>query len=230
VPGLIPSTPTQLLITLVLVLPGFVYQETRIRLRGRAPGEQELTGRLLRAIGLSLLFGLLYVAALGPAWLQNVGRAEWAVEHARALAIWVLVLGLVVPVGVALVPNLLDSWSIRDLLARFRLSRWTRYDATPSAWDRAFRDAGPCFVRVRMKDGTWFAGYYGMASYASSFPDPQSLFLESSFAVSLDGEIGDPIEGTVGAIVNCSDATLVELLRAADEPVLEGASTKEKQQ
>ena len=195
-PGLIPSTPTQLLITLVLVLPGFVYQETRIRLRGRAPGEQELTGRLLRAIGLSLFFGLLYVAALGPAWLQDLGRAEWAVENARALALWALVLGLVVPVVVAHVPNLLDSSSIRDRLAGFRLSRWTRYDATPSAWDRAFRDAGPCFVRVRMKDGTWFAGYYGMASYASSFPDPQSLFLESSFAVKPDGEIGDPIEGT----------------------------------
>jgi len=51
--NVIPSTPAQLLTTLLLVLPGFVYQEVRIRLRGRAPGEQELTSRLLRAIAWS---------------------------------------------------------------------------------------------------------------------------------------------------------------------------------
>lgn len=221
---MIPSTPTQLLITLVLVLPGFVYQETRIRLRGRTPGEQELTGRLLRAISLSLCFALTYVLVLGPEVLRNLGSTHWALEHVRGSALLALLLGLIVPVGAAVIPSVMETKWVRGIGAHIHLPELTRYDSTPSAWDRAFRDAGPCFVRVRMKDGTWFAGYYGTVSYASSFPDPQSLFLESSFAVSPDGKIGEPIEGTSGAIVNCGDAVLVELLRPAAEASPEKSS------
>lgn len=225
--NLIPSTPAQLLITLVLVLPGFVYQETRIRLRGRTPGEQELTGRLLRAIGLSLCFGLIYVLVLGSTGARLLGSADWALGHPRLSAALALLLGLIVPIGSALLPNVFGVQWIRAHWSRLRVPAWTRYDSTPSAWDRAFRDAGPCFVRVRMKDGTWFAGYYGTASYASSFPDAQSLFLESSFAVDSDGHIGDLIEGTAGAIVNCGDAILIELLRPADEPTTDAEFVKE---
>lgn len=32
-----------------------------------------------------------------------------------------------------------------------------------------------------MRDGTWFAGYYGPDSYASSYPDPPNLFVEACF-------------------------------------------------
>ncbi|MGB8385573.1 MAG: DUF6338 family protein [Dermatophilaceae bacterium] len=215
---MIPSTPAQLLITLVLVLPGFVYQETRIRLRGRAPGEQELTSRLLRAIAWSLGFALGYALLMGPQLGEAIRDPPTLLADPRRAAVLGLLLGLGVPALVATLPSLIpEGWEWPHRLQALRPSQLTRYDSTPSAWDRAFKDAGPCFVRVRMKDGTWFAGYYGRLSYASSFPDSRSLFLEASFKVGDDGLICDPVTGTVGAVIDCSEATLVEFLLPAPE-------------
>jgi hypothetical protein len=216
----IPSTPAQLLITLVLVLPGFVFQEVRIRLRGRAPGEQELTSRLLRAIAWSLVFALAYAMIAGPQIAEALRDPSTLLEDPTRAAIAGL-LGLVVPGAVGVIPNVFnvlgsgkDWWAS---LKGLRPGQLSSYDPTPSAWDRAFKDAGPCFVRIRMKDGTWFAGYYGQLSYASSFPDAPSLFLEASFKVGDDGEICDAVTGTVGAVIDCSDAALVEFLLPAQE-------------
>lgn len=226
---MIPSTPAQLLTTLVLVLPGFVFQEIRIRLRGRAPGEQDVTGRLLRAIALSLAFSLVYALALGPSLADVVKDPESVMADPRRAAGLSLLLGLLLPALAAVLPTLVGArldWS--RLFEKLRLGDLNRYDSTPSAWDRAFENAGPCFVRVRMKDGTWFAGYYGHRSYASSFPDPRSMFLEASFSVDDAGQIGGPVSGTVGAVIDCSDAVLVELLSSGEEePADDGAESSD---
>ncbi|WP_436841906.1 DUF6338 family protein [Streptomyces bobili] len=31
---------------------------------------------------------------------------------------------------------------------------------------------GPCFIRARLKSGSWVGGWYGAGSYASSHPVP----------------------------------------------------------
>ncbi|GAB2796539.1 hypothetical protein GCM10027199_85170 [Amycolatopsis magusensis] len=49
-----------------------------------------------------------------------------------------------------------------------------RFSTTPTAWDHTFRDRGPCFVRVWLKDGGW----YGCRSYVTSYPDAGELFLQ----------------------------------------------------
>lgn len=75
----IPSTTQQLLITLLLVIPGFVYQQVRIRFRGRLPSDIELTSRLLRAIATSTIFALAYATA--ASWRYDTydqARAEAA--------------------------------------------------------------------------------------------------------------------------------------------------------
>lgn len=43
----IPSSVTQLLVLLVLIVPGFVYQAVRIQLRGRAVSDSELSTRII---------------------------------------------------------------------------------------------------------------------------------------------------------------------------------------
>ncbi|UQX10097.1 DUF6338 family protein [Candidatus Mycobacterium methanotrophicum] len=54
-------------VTLLLaVIPGFIYQGTRSRLRGPTPDEQEVTVRVLRALATSGFLALLYVAENPP--------------------------------------------------------------------------------------------------------------------------------------------------------------------
>ena len=214
---MIPTTVTQVLITLVLVVPGFVYQETRIRLRGRKPHDTEPTSRLLRAIAASALFALVYALILGP-YLSDAHRGQvTALAHPRISALLALAAAFGVPMLCAVIPDLprtMSGW--RHPSKSLRPSELSRYDPRPSAWDVAFEGASEGFVRVRMKDGTWFAGYFGQSSYASSFPDPRSLFVEVGHLVDVDGVIGDPIEGSAGAVIECADAVLIELLGPLD--------------
>jgi hypothetical protein len=216
----IPSSLTQLLVTLVLVIPGFVYQGVRIRLVGRVPGDTELAGRVLRAIVASTLFALGYLFVLGPELIDTAQTRQEALDHPRRLALLGFCLAFVIPTLAAIARHV--RWSqqlLRHPIRGLRQEDWTRYDPRPSAWDVAFQEAGPGFVRVRMRDGTWFAGYYGLNSYASSYPDPPNLFVEACFDIDDDGVILEQIINTRGAVIDCSDAVLVELLApaAADE-------------
>lgn len=212
---MVPSTATQLLITLVLIVPGFVYHGVLIRVGGRTPADADLSSRLMRAIVASTIFALIYLVAAGPSVEAALTRtpAE-ALSHLRPYAISSIVGVVVVPVLAAAVTAwVLGSDRFRKIKYEVLPDRWNRVDPRPSAWDVAFAAAeDPCFVRVQMKDGTWYAGYFGPNSYASSFPDPQSLFLEISYAVDNDGQILGAIEGNPGAIVDCSESVLVELL------------------
>lgn len=214
---MIPTTVTQVLITLVLVVPGFVYQETRIRLRGRKPHDTETTSRLLRAIAASALFALVYALILGP-YLSDAQRGQvTALAHPRISALLALAAAFAIPMLCAIIPDLprtMAGW--RHPFKSLSPSGLSRYDPRPSAWDVAFEGASEGFVRVRMKDGRWFAGYFGQRSYASSFPDPRSLFVEVGYLVDVDGVIGGPIEGSAGAVIECADAVLIELLGPLD--------------
>ena len=77
----IPSTAQQLLITLLLVIPGFVYQQVRIRFRGRLPADIDLSNRVLRAIATSTVFALMYVAVASFAFPSYDQARDWALAH-----------------------------------------------------------------------------------------------------------------------------------------------------
>lgn len=214
----IPSSVTQLLVTLVLVVPGFVYQAVRIRIVGRRPGDTDLPTRVMRAIVISTLFALCYLVILGPEITTAAQAQAQLAEHPRRFALLGLVAAFVLPTisAVLLNRNQIDlKLTIPFVLhpiKTLRAEEWTRYDPRPSAWDVAFEGAAVGFVRVRMSDGTWVAGYYGPNSYASSHPDPRNLYLEMAYEVDTKGEIGKPITGTAGVVIDCTDAVVVELL------------------
>lgn len=214
----IPSSVTQLLVTLVLVVPGFVYQAVRIRIVGRRPGDTDLPTRVMRAIVISTLFALCYLVILGPEITTAAQAQAQLAEHPRRFALLGLVAAFVLPTisAVLLNRNQIDlKLTIPFVLhpiKTLRAEEWTRYDPRPSAWDVAFEGAAVGFVRVRMSDGTWVAGYYGPNSYASSHPDPRNLYLEMAYEVDNKGEIGKPITGTAGVVIDCTDAVVVELL------------------
>lgn len=190
-----PTSVTGLLIFLLFVVPGFVYQATRISVRGRLPFDLELSTRIVRAVVTSGIFGLVYLILLGDVLVDAAQGTGVALDHPRLSALLALVGGILAPAGLALIPFSDWGW-VRSL--RERLPEVTKYDFTPTAWDKAFKNVGECFVRVLTKDDRWIAGYYGPNSYATSYPEPHELFLERAYEVSEDGTIGEEIEGTRG--------------------------------
>lgn len=155
----IPSSVTQLLVTLVLVVPGFVYQAVRIRIVGRRPGDTDLPTRVMRAIVISTLFALCYLVILGPEITTAAQAQAQLAEHPRRFALLGLVAAFVLPTisAVLLNRNQIDlKLTIPFVLhpiKTLRAEEWTRYDPRPSAWDVAFEGAAVGFVRVRMSDG-----------------------------------------------------------------------------
>lgn len=214
---LVPDSVTQLVVTLVLVVPGFVFQAVRIRLRGRSPGDVELTTRVLSAIALSTVFALLYFVALGPTIADATQLHDAVLMEPRRYAALGLAAAFVVPaIAAYVVVRVRASKLWVGFSQRLLSDRWTQIDTRPTAWEVAFGSVTPCFVRTRMKDGSWYAGWLGEASYASSWPDPQSLFVEISFEIDSNGVIGDAIESSRGSVIDCTDAVLVELLGSSE--------------
>jgi hypothetical protein len=218
----IPSSVTQLLVLLVLVVPGFVYQAVRIRIVGRKPGDTDLPTRVLRAIVISTVFALIYLFAFGPEITTTAQAQAELAEHPRRSALLGFVAAFIVPTLSAILLNRsqidlkLNRAFFKHPIKTIRAEEWTRYDPRPSSWDVAFEGAGVGFVRVRMADGTWVAGYYGANSYASSHPDARNLFLELAYEVDSTGKIGEPITSSAGLVIDCTNALVVELL-ALDE-------------
>lgn len=208
-----PTSVTGLLIFLLFVVPGFVYQTTRISVRGRLRFDLELSTRIVRAIVTSGIFGLVYLAILGNTLIEAAHGEGLGVDHPRIGAIVALAGGILIPAGLALLPA--PTWAWIDRL-RAKLPQVTKYDFTPTAWDKAFQSAEECFIRVLTNDNRWIAGYYGPASYATSYPEPHQLFLEKAYEVSEDGTIRDEIEGTRGIIVDCTAIQLLQVLAGTE--------------
>lgn len=211
-----PTTVTGLLIFLLFVVPGFVYQAVRISVRGRLPFDLELSTRIVRAVVTSGIFGLVYLFILGGTLIDAAHGTGYGFEHPRVGALLALLAGIFIPAGLALVP--VPQWAWIENL-RSKLPEVTRYDFTPTAWDKAFQSAEDVFIRVLTNDDRWIAGYYGPASYATSYPEPHQLFLEKAFEVSSNGTIGAEIEGTAGVVIDCTQIQLLQLLNSTEPEV-----------
>lgn len=208
-----PSSVTQLLLLLLFVVPGFVYQAVRISVRGRLPLDIELSTRIVRAIVSSGIFALVYLVILGEHLVDAAQGLGFGFEHPRVGALLALLGGIIIPAVLALLR--VPDW---EWLARLsaRLPQVTKYDPTPTAWDQAFQNIGECFIRVLNNDNRWIAGYYGPGSYATSYPEPHQLFLEKAFHVSDDGTIGEEIDATQGVFVDCTEIQLLQVVAAIE--------------
>lgn len=208
-----PTSGTGLLVFLLFVVPGFVYQAVRISVRGRLPFDLELSTRIVRAVVTSGMFGLAYLFILGDTLIDAAHGTGYGFDHPREGAVLAFLGGIAIPAGLALIPA--PDWRWIGKL-RAKLPEVTKYDFTPTAWDKAFQSAGECFIRVLTNDNRWIAGYYGSASYATSYPEPQQLFLERAYEVSADGTFGAEIEGTRGVIVDCTAIQLLQVLAGTE--------------
>jgi len=219
----IPGSSAQLLILLLFVVPGSVYQAVRQRLGGPAPDDLNFSTKLFRAIGISTALMALYLAVAGRQLLRLVetrsGEApSWngLKQHVRILGWMALLLLLVVPAMLGILDYLRASRS-------FNL-RKIAYDPVPRAWDFAFKDLKPCFVRVLTTDGLWLGGWFGEASYVSGFPEPREIFIEIAHELDSDGQIGRPQEQRPACT---SVATTFAPLRSCDYHYHDVLNTRE---
>ncbi len=91
----------QALTLLLAVIPGFVYQGTRSRLRGPTPDDREIGVQILRALAGSGFAALAYVVVLGPALTKAVTRPVDSLEHPCRVALVLIVLIFLVPMAAA---------------------------------------------------------------------------------------------------------------------------------
>jgi hypothetical protein len=208
----LPGSAAQLLVLLLFVVPGSVYQAVRQRLRGPAPDDLNFSTKLFRAIGVSTALMAVYLAVAGRQLLGLVtGRhgepPSWdGVErHARALGWLVLLLLLVIPA-------LLGVLDFVRATGSFNLHK-IAHDPVLRAWDFAFKGLEPCFVRVLTTDGLWLGGWLGYRSFVSNFPEPRELFVEVVYQMEPDGGIGAPQAWSEGMYLRCDDIRAVEFIR-----------------
>lgn len=201
----IPSTTTQLLILLLFVVPGFVYQGVRINIRGRRPADVEFSTRLITAVVTSAVFGLFYLAIAGSLLVEAANGKGWLVSHPRVGALMALVAMFGVPAAIALV-------DFSETAVWKKLTAGAAYDVTPTAWDKAFQERRECYVRILTGNHKWIAGYYGTSSYASSFPEKHEVYLEWGFEIDENGRIGEILPDSLGLVVQCDGAVLIEML------------------
>lgn len=221
----VPGDGFQLVMLLLFVLPGSVYQFVRSRLRGPHADDSSTANRVLRALAVSAGLVTMYAVVVGPrllgliAEVQNAGPDEARLQ-VRPLAAWAFVLLFVVPAALAAAVYLLSRVPKPALLRRTRLT----YDPTPRAWDFAFNDIDPTYVRILTADGRYLGGWYGNDSYVSSYPEPREIFLETANLMERDGSFGDEVVGSAGLYVRCDDVVLVEFVDPpADRAGQEGA-------
>lgn len=102
-----PGTLPQLLILILFVIPGSVYQATRAWLVGELPQDADLSRRLLRAITATATLHAVYLVIFGPALVRaitppdNKNMLSGLAAHPRRDGLWGLVLLVIVPALVA---------------------------------------------------------------------------------------------------------------------------------
>jgi hypothetical protein len=212
----VPETWVQATVVLALVVPGFVYQVSSQTVAGPDPAQSEFGTRVLRAIVSTAAFAGGYAVVFGStilSYLHDPGRAIGAVP---VLGMQFVALGLLIPWFVA---RLRLAVLKRPWYQRVVTGRWLRAlhlhrtpGTTPTAWDHAFAERAPGWVRVRLANGQWLGGWYGESSFASSFPHAHELFVEEGWALRDDGSFSSVRYAPSGLLIDCGTALSVDFV------------------
>ncbi len=197
-----PSSTAAVLIIVAFVMPGFIASRV---VSFTLPGTEPTDGRmLLTAITLSCLNYAVLSWLLVYAWLD-----KWY-ENPLAIASLAFSVLFVAPVLTGLaIPQIVESRWGRRVRERFQMMH-----PIPKAWDYFFRLRRTCWVVATMKDGHVLGGWYGVSSFASSFPAQEDLYLEKTCSMSPEGRILGVRELSQGAIIRMEDVRTLEMFES----------------
>lgn len=128
----------------------------------------------------------------------NFVALSWLIEITRDSSAFLRVAaGIVVMVAApAAWPLLLRS------ILHGRFLRGRIVHPIPLAWDHFFRKGHHCFVLVHLKNGKILGGLYSGDSLASSYPEPQEIYLSEVWHVDGQGRFQSRVEATRGVLVS----------------------------
>jgi hypothetical protein len=202
----IPDSWPQVLIFLVLVVPGIAFTTVRDSLVGPR-NALTVPGRLLEAAFISVIFDAIYLVG-GGALFSSIPDHDfrWIREHLGLAGLLGIVLFVLVPIVVSVL------LVFRTRLKWLRLPKLpTTYVNVPTAWDRVAQSfAAGQFVRIRLEDGSWVGGWFSDASFVSTFPQPRDIYIESEWKMKDDGSFGDPLPASTGIWLAITDTRTVE--------------------
>jgi len=98
----------------------------------------------------------------------------------------------------------------------------------PSAWDYYFDKRMPCFVLIHLKNGRMIGGYYGVNSFATSFPSDGDIYFETVYAVDEKGKFGQPIANSTGALIRRDDYSYIEIFGIPTQEGVNNGQTSRK--
>jgi hypothetical protein len=210
----------------MIALPGLVYVTVRRWARGEESEDRDFGLSVARgavfSVSLTGAYMLAFGDTLGRGLAAGVDADTLVVSDARSVAITILVLYVAVPGLVAIALNHRHlTWQPvgRAPWLRYLRSRHG-YTSTPSAWDHAARMHQSSWVKVRKPDGTWIGGWYTRGSFASSYPEPRTVYIDQQFEIDGQGNFGAAVVGA-GVYVTITDDDIVIWVRPEPDPAKE---------
>jgi hypothetical protein len=214
------ETIQAIVVTLVAVLPGALYTWSFEREVGN--WGVSLSDRLLRFVGFSAIFHALFSYPEYLFWshylhrvavVHGIVRVENPLANGGRLPWWLFVMP-VLYVGAPMIAGFLTArGAIRgDAWSRLLVGR----NPQPRAWDRLFWASPSFIVRLRLKNEAWIGGLFGADSYASGYPEPQDLLLETTYQTLPDGsfaadEGGELVDLDSSVLISWEDVHFLEV-------------------
>jgi hypothetical protein len=191
----------KLLLFFAFVMPGFLalkaYQLKR-PLPNASPAQQVVDATCYSFINYALLFGVTSIATrcgVDSRYLY------------RSVPFWILAT-TIFPVVWALVYDKLRTTQFSQ--------RWLPHPA-PDPWEYVFGGRNRYWIVATLKNGKKIGGRYGSASFASSAPAPEQLFLEEAWILNDQGGFKKPKRVSAGVMIWGSEISSMDFFKIEDQ-------------
>ncbi len=172
-----------------------------------------ISALVVSGIGLHNLYAVLVNAPLKELtplfWLselQNLKTDIYSASITRVALLFVALIGM--PALLSFTAYKARTWQpVKQLIHK---------DPMPTVWDSVFsysylpKNPDGHFVIVYLKEGDPIGGFYAGDSGASCYPNGNQIFLQTEFAVTDDGKLGNMVEGSAGVLICSSEIARIE--------------------
>ena len=100
----------------------------------------------------------------------------------------------------------------------------------PSAWDYFFDQRRTAFLLIHLKNGKKIGGYYGPASFATSFPREGDVFLEASVKVDDEGHFLSAVDNSIGLLIKKEQYDFIEFFQSPGKTAEEKGGYDERKE
>lgn len=189
-----PDTILSLGLAIAFVLPGFIIIELAEARRSTKTARSDLELVFRGLVYALVLQSLVALTGWTGEVVNDVNRDGWE-HHLRSLAVFGVVVGVAIPIGIGLVL----SWWIRRLEARVEPLRPWQYALgarnQADAWDYLFSRQTGSYLLLTVSEGgeaRYFLAKYGRRSWASQAPTrPPDLYVEKAWPADASGTVDE---------------------------------------